>query len=183
MAEISMKLLFKKGVELLRDNKLKESLELFEYGLNESKKDKDKGPLLYNIAVCQLRLGNKELGMEAIKKGIVFQPWLLGKAQKDKDLKVLYGTKEFEDLIKNNKWRFVRTRNWYTTWALIFYIVGFSRIYFRYITFKIVGQLSLVGLAFSKAIEYTAMSLFFAWIIGNIVEGIVAFKHGVRETE
>lgn len=181
MAKISIKKVFRKGVGLLREGKIEEALKVFEFGINESSKAKDKGPLLYNIAICQLRLGNNELGLESIKKAISHQPWLSRNAEKDDEFSVFYDREEFNNLIKNNKWRFVRTRRWYTGWMLIFYIIGFLSIYLRYRTIGFMGQVSLLGLAFDQAIKFTAMSLFFAWVLGKAIEGIVAFKHEVKK--
>lgn len=101
MTKVDIKALFKKGIGLLRDGKVEEALEVFESGLNESVKDTDKGPLLYNIAVCHVRLGRTGLGVEALEKAINYQPWLLEKAQKDNDFMLLH---EFKEIMKKNKW-------------------------------------------------------------------------------
>ena len=41
---------FKDGIKLLKDGEAAAAKEVFEAGLNNAARNKDKGPLLYNIA-------------------------------------------------------------------------------------------------------------------------------------
>jgi Tfp pilus assembly protein PilF len=58
-----------------------------------------KGEVLYKIAICNLRLGQKELAVKALTDAIKAQPSLKNQIAKDKNFAELQGDSDFRNLV------------------------------------------------------------------------------------
>lgn len=85
----SAKILFDKGVQYLEQLQYETALQTFLAGEKIAKKTSEKGSFLYNIAICHLRLCQKERASEAIKKALINDPELEANFLADPDLKEL----------------------------------------------------------------------------------------------
>jgi len=80
---------FAAGVELLRNHRIEEALSAFQIGLTNDTSDEDAGALLYNIAVCQERLGRSEPAPRAIEEALRRRPPLAADVTTDLDFDLL----------------------------------------------------------------------------------------------
>jgi tetratricopeptide (TPR) repeat protein len=91
---------FKKGVSLLKKGDSESALSAFSEGLETVSKNKGKGYLLYNSAVCYVRLGKHDSAIAALRQAFsAFHP-LKSKALKDKDFNHLHNNEQFQLLVK-----------------------------------------------------------------------------------
>ena len=166
MGGASPKRAFKEGIKLLNEGKTHDAKELFEAGLNNAVRNKDKGPLLYNIAVCQSRLGEHKIALATLDRAISATPWLRPKVNKDADLAKLRKTGAYQELRKRYRGSYVRTWKWYLIWFLGAFLLGFV--------------LAIKSDPFDNAARFGGMSIVLAWFAGKCVEGFVAFRRGLK---
>ena len=76
---------FNKGVELLSDNQTEDALEVLNTALALAQENRHKGQILYNIAVCHLRMGSNDLALHALEDAVSLQPWLVKEFLADDD--------------------------------------------------------------------------------------------------
>ena len=91
---------FGKGVSLLKNGQTEEALSAFSNGLSLTNRPKEKGYLLYNSAICNVRLGNGDLAIQVLGQALSTLPSLKSKARKDKDFSQLRGNERFQLLLK-----------------------------------------------------------------------------------
>jgi tetratricopeptide (TPR) repeat protein len=161
--------LFNKSIKLISDGKYEDALEVLNDGLKIANKDKDRGPFLYNIAVCQVHLGQKDSAIESLEKAVIAQPWLVPRILKDKDFASLKNETAFIQLVQKNKRIYVRTKKWYVAWIAVGFIIGL-------VLSIIAGEPDPVWDASYLAGLFTVL----AWVFGKIIEAIFAFKKGLK---
>lgn len=166
MKSSQVKQLFKKGVELLKDGQTEAALKVFQEGLEGAVQDK--GFFLYNIALCQVRLGQEDAALETIDRAASFLPSIIPRISRDKDFVKLRSNAKFKDLQQRYRGLFVRTGRWYLVWFLLAAVIG-------YLVSVKTGQ----DPAWNAG-KFGGVSLVLAWFVGKIVEGIFSFKSAHR---
>jgi tetratricopeptide (TPR) repeat protein len=89
----------RKGAYLLNGGRIQEAFTYLNEALAVTKSDETKGAILYKIAICNLRLGQKELAVKALTDAIKAQPSLKNQIAKDKNFAELQGDSDFRNLI------------------------------------------------------------------------------------
>jgi tetratricopeptide (TPR) repeat protein len=89
----------RKGTYWLKHGKIQEASTYFNEALDVAQSDESKGSILYKIAICNLRLGQKELAIRALSDAIKAEPTLKNRIIKDKDLAGLQKDGDFQDLV------------------------------------------------------------------------------------
>ena len=168
MIETEAKEFWKKGVELLSAGQTADALQVFEKGLDRTRKAKVKGAFLYNIAVCQVRLGQREAAIETLDKAVTLLPRLGPKFRRDKDFGELRDFESFRSLRRKHRGRYVRTWRWYLAWCLPAAILG------------VLVSLSTGQDPAWTSGQFSGMAFVLAWFVGKLVEGAFAFKRGLR---
>jgi tetratricopeptide (TPR) repeat protein len=163
----SLKDLFNKSLKLISDGKFEDALEVLNDGLKIA--NKDRGPFLYNIAVCQVHLGQKDAAIESLEKAVNVQSWLMPRILKDKDFGILKNETAFTQLVQKNKRIYIRTKRWYVAWIAAGFIIGLA-------LSIIAGKPDPVWDASYFAGIFTVL----AWVFGKIIEAIFAFKRGLK---
>jgi len=87
--------LFSRGVRLLRKDTNDQALTAFNQALEKAKSDGEKARILYNIAICRLRLGDKDAAINSLADAIRVMPALQSAVQKDRDLAGLSQDEQF----------------------------------------------------------------------------------------
>jgi tetratricopeptide (TPR) repeat protein len=90
---------FKKGVSLLNEGEIESALSAFNEGLTTTNKNKEKGYLLYNSAICNVRLGKHDIAIATLHQALSTFPSLKSKARKDKDFSQLHNNEQFQLLL------------------------------------------------------------------------------------
>jgi tetratricopeptide (TPR) repeat protein len=101
MAEV--KNIFHRATELIHNKKYREALEALYNGLDLASTEQDWAPILYNIAVCQVHLDQKNLAVESLSQAVEAEMWLLDKIRKDKDFISLRNEPEYISLIEKRR--------------------------------------------------------------------------------
>ena len=91
--------IFRKGSSLLKDGDTQQALTTFNQALDMAKSNNDRGSILYNIAICNLRLGQKEPAIKALSDVVSVLPSLKSRMAKDKDFTELHDDEQFRVLI------------------------------------------------------------------------------------
>jgi tetratricopeptide (TPR) repeat protein len=167
--ETPLKDLFNKSIKLISDSRYEDALEVLNDGLKIAKKDKDRGPFLYNIAICQVHFGQKDSAIKSLEKAVIAQPWLMPTILKDNDFDSLKNETAFIQLAQKNKRIYVRTKKWYVAWIAVGFIIGL-------VQSIIAGKPDPVWDASYKAGLFTVL----AWVFGKIIEAIFAFKRELK---
>jgi len=90
---------FKKGVSLLKKGEIESASSAFNEGLTTTNKNKEKGYLLYNSAICNVRLGKHDIAIATLHQALSTFPSLKSKARKDKDFSQLHNNEQFQLLL------------------------------------------------------------------------------------
>jgi tetratricopeptide (TPR) repeat protein len=168
METVNAKDAFRRGVALVNDGKMEAALEAFQDGLQNTARKKEQGPLLYNIAACQLHLGKDGLAIDALDKALDATPRLVLRARKDREFDRVRNTDQFHSMCAKHRWRYVRTWKWYLLWCTGALLAGLSW-----------GVLSQRSDPIDRAAQLGGMSIPLAWFVGKLIEAIFAFKHSV----
>jgi len=88
-------IIFRKGSSLLKKGETQQALALFNQALDKAKSKNEKGSILYNIAVCNLRLGQRETAIRALADTVCVVPSLKSRIAKDKDFTELQNDEQF----------------------------------------------------------------------------------------
>jgi len=91
---------FKKGVSLLEGGEIESALSAFNEGLTTTNKNKEKGYLLYNSAICNILLGKHDIAIVVLDQALSTFPSLKSKARKDKDFGQLHNDEQFRLLFR-----------------------------------------------------------------------------------
>lgn len=168
MKQTEAKRLIKRGIELFKNDQIEAALQVFEEGLEGGVKGKDSGLILYNIATCQVRIGQQEASIATLDKAISILPSIGPKVRRDKDFSELRRFESFQRLQRKYRGRFVRTGRWYLVWFLLAAVLG-------YLSSANTGQAPAREIG-----KFIGVSLVLAWIVGKLVEGVFAFIGGLR---
>ena len=66
--------MFRKGASLLKKGKTQQALTTFNQALDKAKSNNEKGSIFYNMAICNLRLGQKETAIRALTDAVNILP-------------------------------------------------------------------------------------------------------------
>jgi tetratricopeptide (TPR) repeat protein len=91
--------IFREGSSLLKKGNIQQALTKFDQAADVAKSNKEKAPVLYNTAVCYIRLGQKEAAIKALSDVVSILPSLRSRMAKDKDFTELQGEEQFRALI------------------------------------------------------------------------------------
>jgi len=83
--------LLSQGVSLLHQDHPQEALIAFNQALDHAKSHRDKGWVLCYMAVCELRLKDKDLADKTLAEALRVLPSVVARIAKEKDLAELYG--------------------------------------------------------------------------------------------
>ena len=90
--------MFDRGVAFLTDGHPRDALEEFQKSLDVAR-GKQKADSLYNIAVCHVRLGNKDKAVEAATEALAFDPAMAKEISTDDDFEPLREIESFVDIL------------------------------------------------------------------------------------
>jgi len=91
---------FGNGVSLLKEGQIESALSAFNDGLALTNRNKEKGYLLYNAAICNVRLGKDDVAIRTLDQAVSALPKLKSKARKDRDFSQLQENEQFQSLLK-----------------------------------------------------------------------------------
>jgi len=90
--------MFNQGVSLLKNGELQQALTTFNQALGTAKSNRDKASILGNIAVCHLRLGEKDAAIRVLSDAVHFRRSVKAQIAKDKDFIELHNDERFRAL-------------------------------------------------------------------------------------
>jgi len=91
--------IFREGASLLKKGDTQQALTMFNQALDKANSNDEKGSILYNIAVCNLRLGQRETAIKALTDTVSVLPSLKSRIAKDKDFTELQNDEQFRVVI------------------------------------------------------------------------------------
>lgn len=78
-------MLFGEGVASLRKGDTQHALMAFNQALEKATANRDKGRILCNMAICNLRLGQKDAAIKMLTDAVIILPSAKSQIEKDKD--------------------------------------------------------------------------------------------------
>jgi tetratricopeptide (TPR) repeat protein len=91
---------FELGVSLLEKGDAQQALAAFNQALEKAKTNRGRGRILYNMAICNLRLGKKDTAIKEVAEAVSVLPSLRSRIEKDKDFSELHDDEEFRAVIE-----------------------------------------------------------------------------------
>jgi uncharacterized membrane protein YhaH (DUF805 family) len=90
---------FAQGVSLIEKGDTQQALETFKHALDKAISNNDRGKILFNMAICNLRLGKKQDAIGNLTEAVTVLPSLKPAIARDKDLAELHDDERLNGLV------------------------------------------------------------------------------------
>jgi tetratricopeptide (TPR) repeat protein len=91
--------LFRDAVSRLKKGENQQALVVFNQAIEKAKSSRDKGRILCNMAICSIRLGQRDAAIKTLTEAVGVLPSVRSQIEKDSDFSELHNDEQFRALV------------------------------------------------------------------------------------